>query len=287
MKQWFATNWVSIFALLFSGFAALYSVCNETKNSVSRDKVKIELALAKLDSLNKEQKELWVQTIKESAYKEDFYLTQLEVQSGLVILYVSVLFGIFGIIGYAVFYKEMNDIRKDYNDFKDEQSLHLISLNKKVEEYDKKMHDSFEEVMIDFNNDYAELIALIATLQANSKNYFISFVMYLFAIERSISTLQDDSDKDSNTQHNITKWLDSALETIRKIADDKALINRHINTFASENISEITSKIDSFYSKVSSEAIGNIHQIHYILDKIIKDAQKTTLPNSNNPIESI
>ena len=76
-----------------------------------------------------------VKNIEAQAFKEDFYISQIGVQSDWIILYVTILFGIFGVIGYAVFRKEVEDIKSDYTNFKVEYVNHYNGFSDKIENF--------------------------------------------------------------------------------------------------------------------------------------------------------
>lgn len=206
IKELIATNWVAIFALIFASFAAAFTAYKEINNSISRDKVDLALSLLKLDSLNSVQKERWTQTIKESAFKEDLYLTQLEVQSNQVVLYVSILFGIFGIVGYTVFYKEMNDIRKEYSDLKNKQTDHVAEIDMKIRESEESfegLKDRTQNQMDEYNANIQKSIEEFKVyIEDIQKGFMASIQANAILFEDDIKTFKEGLNYENSTFKN-------------------------------------------------------------------------------------
>jgi len=98
--------------------------------------------------------------------KEEYYLTQMDVQSNWFILYVTILFGVFALVGYSVFKYELQSI-EDKNQAKQMEN----------QEHFSKFEKRFKELEIDLRTGLGETYKISAIMNQGSRIDFAIFMI--------------------------------------------------------------------------------------------------------------
>ena len=103
---------LSIIAIFFSSISIVYNCDNHKEWALQKARVDSAINLLTTTSFSKIEKDSIINDLKIQKSKEDLYLSQLSVQSDTTIMYVTILFGLFGFINflfiYEFFYKSLN-----------------------------------------------------------------------------------------------------------------------------------------------------------------------------------
>jgi len=151
MKEFISKNTLLVITLTISisSFLAYLRLESDAKESAARiDNI---ISILKIPTQTQFNKDSLVNELKEGNFREDYYTKQLAMQSDWFILYVTALFGILSIIGFAYFSHEINRT-KDY-------------INEKIDDEQKKsmIHRmEFKELKI----DHYQALGNISTIAA-------------------------------------------------------------------------------------------------------------------------
>lgn len=158
----------------------------------------------------------------------------------------------------------------------------LDDFSNKIEFFNLKINESFDEYKTDFSNNLNEKInEVTCNLQEELNNYIKRYESFKDNIKTETSDLRKDfsstrADLVVNEQHikKISKVVESielkSQENHENIIELKEDVNSKIETFIEKNYSNILSLKEEIYSEINNLPIGNIEDnIKKIEDKIL------------------
>lgn len=206
-------------ALMYLIFiVACMSICYLFKLNLEKD-IKINQLSKAVKVQNSAKKDSLLKLIEENRFKEEFYSTQLSIQSDWTIAYVTILFGIFSIIGFSFFVDRINSVR--------------TGLESKFDTEIKKHKEDYDEFKHSFNESKRDIYLLAASnmdtiLKMNFKSN-IKFLYSVGAAHNYIKAIEFEKDVENiESLINISsKRITNAFEVINTITnkDDEEFIN--------------------------------------------------------------
>ena len=239
-----------ILAILALSVYYLYHINKRQQNDIIRISNAIrEQNIAKKDSL--------VNLIEQGRFKEDFYSTQLSLKSDWIILYVTVLFSIFGFIGVGFFIEKMNRLEHNLkNEFigkidKHEGEYHL---------HRKEFNDLKKELYILYANNHLDYAI-------SSSNGVMSFLSYLLSSHGFLKAIEIEQNEElrkilipvllatlegvflsiSKIDKNDESSTNSIKEDFNNIHEKIFEINKFNNIKSRELCAKIIVEINSFF----------------------------------------
>lgn len=144
------------FILVISSGSMIICIVNASDNSSNNARLNEVFLMLKSDYSNKDS---LIQQLKIHQFKEDFYINQIGIQSDWIILYVTVLFGIFAIVGYTFFFHKMDEMATRIDERIDEQNKEALVHKKDLRDTKLQQMKITAEMLemtsiMDYNNQY-------------------------------------------------------------------------------------------------------------------------------------
>ena len=223
MKEFISKNTLLVITLTISisSFLAYLRLESDAKESAARiDNI---ISILKIPTQTQFNKDSLVNELKEGNFREDYYTKQLAMQSDWFILYVTALFGILSIIGFAYFSHEINRT-KDY-------------INEKIDDEQKKsmIHRmEFKELKI----DHYQALGNISTIAA------------LISIEQglSVQTIKRSMEAVAYLIRAYHETDDDNLRTARllKVAPGRSFFNQEFSHMGLYRVLDLDTLSDDF-----------------------------------------
>lgn len=175
-----------------------------------------------------------IKEIQFQQFKEDNFITQLDRNTNLILWFIAIVFGLFGIISFASFNKRVSDLEKEQQEKYDDY------INKS-----ETLKDEILEIKSDLRGEIASIKEMEADKYFDSKK-FDSFALFMLISIKYYSQYYEYQ-KDTNIElaESILEYVNSSIEDFRnKLSelDDKPKVNKE--TFKS--ISTAINNLDNF-----------------------------------------
>ncbi len=275
MKNEFAVNWVAVFALIIASISILFSFYIHAESSMNKTRVEQMVYLTKVKTLSKFQQDSIIRKINTDSFKDDFYINQLSIQSDWIIFYVSVLFGIFGIVGFVIFDKKIEQIQKDNNDLKINYESHFSELLSNFNTLKSDLETNFTTHKEKLETDYIELriknnamLSAISTQteitliqQGEVSAYFKQKLTSISFVLDSISFAKNDEEK-KRVAISIIQRLKAALEELKVAMNSPGTRHFFIKNLAYDELVQI---LDRFLKINEKHIVDLVIEIRMLL----------------------
>lgn len=203
---------------------------------------------------NISKKDSLVNLIEQERFKEEFYSTQLSLKSDWIIFYVTVLFSLFGIVGYSFFAERVNSISK----------VLKSEFETKIEEHKKEYVRQSHE-LIKIKKDTYLLLAKGYINDGNyNKNTEIGFLSYLLSAHSYFKLIEIE-----DNEHFCEKYLILLIATLEKSHESLVNIKQNESTLMiKEDFVEIQHKIIEIGKYYNRRVIDLCAMIIIIVNKI-------------------
>lgn len=130
MKNLNVKNWILFIAVLISSISILLCIWNISNNSTKDARIDQIITILKSETSRSYNRDSLINQLQIHEFKEEYYVSQLGIQSDWLILYVSILFVITGFVGYTSFVNTIHQIdAKVDNAIKEQEKKHSIHVS--------------------------------------------------------------------------------------------------------------------------------------------------------------
>lgn len=208
--------------------ALCISVCYLFKLNSKKD-IKINQLSNAIRIGNITKKDSLLKLVENEDFKREFYTTQLSIQSDWIIAYVTILFGVFAIIGLSFFFERINNVKTTL------EASFEAKIKKYEEEYTEHKHE-----LIKIKKDTYLLRAKGYLNDGNyNKNTEIGFLSYLLSAYCYFQLIEIE-DNESFCE----KYLKLLIATLEKSHESLENIKQtDSTTMIKDDLVEIQSKI--------------------------------------------
>lgn len=191
-----------------------------------------------------------VKEIKFQQFKEDSYIRQLDRDTNLILWFVALVFGLFGLISYSSFNKRISDIEENFQKTYDG---HINKANSLTEE--------LFELKADLNSESYTINTEKAQNFFKEKKYDLYIFYELLASSKLTHSYLHNKDKHQSLAESELKAIKSNISIIysrikdleKKPEIDKTTFNSFINSLHRINDIEINENISKIYQAVETK----------------------------------
>ena len=261
MKYTKTLNVAIISICIFGIFYLLDKSNKQTKDIAILAKAIRNQNIAKKDSL--------VNLITQEQFKESFYSTQLSIKSDWTILFITLIFSIFSLVGFFFFQERISRSETDFGTKLKNQS----NENENQHVSHKLEFKKLEEIQY---NTSANVYCFIAENSKENVEKFIYYINSAYFYMKSFELEDNESDKNDNLTaiiYSISKSVDS-IKQIQKInKSDENIINQsyskiqyNLSELSKMNYAEIRHlcaesliEINKLYKRINPNALATIN----------------------------
>lgn len=204
--------------------------------------------------------------------KQQYYLTQMSIQSDWFIIFVTVLFGVFAIVGYGFFVAHTQALAKQYKEQKKIQEEHFRQFNERFKKTEADIFRVVSGSTIFQGNYCTEKGAYRSALKL-----YMDAAGFLFHIKEL-----DESEESINTV-NTSIWniLRKCHTIISKMYDKIEPYHHDFTFFFTSSESKTCKKtFNDFYAKVDDSSREEIKKIINILEQGIEKGEEIRKRNN-------
>jgi hypothetical protein len=190
--------------------------------------------------------------VKFLEFKQEYYTQQLGIQSDWFILYVTVLFGVFGIVGYTFFMNQINTITTEANNAIARQ---------------EKIHDEHRLEFIELKKDTlktnSDMYSIGISSHLSMKNYVTVTVLSILTAKQNFELAQlfdKDDDNYSRRIENTKRYLQNALNGYQLQIKETGKFE-----FGKNDIEVIKSNLDAIFKCEDIPTRDLVTKVRYIL----------------------
>jgi hypothetical protein len=202
--------------------------------------------------------------------KQQYYLTQLSIQSDWFIVFVTVLFGVFAVVGYGFFVAQTQAIAKQYEEQKKIQEQHITEVEKR-----------FKKVEIKTLMAYSNIVMFQASYCFDKGEYIKSLDDNITALNVAleIKRLKEECGEEWNnpTMSNLSVCL-SDISLLCLLIERDSDVQFYFTSSSAKNLKHY------FYNLYSGVDEASKSEITKILSKIDEGITKANeIKNTNTP----